>query len=44
MVFDKLYIIHMASRNEDGRGWIQLASYMKFTEEGKELNRRWMKV
>lgn len=28
MVFDKLYIEFMATRNKDGRELVQLASYM----------------
>ena len=44
IVFDKSYIIYTATRNENEKGGFQLASYMEFSEEGKELDRSWKKV
>lgn len=44
IVFDKSYIIYTATRNENEKGGFQLASYMEFSGEGKELDRSWMNV
>lgn len=44
VVFHNPWMIHAATKNEDERGRIRLASDLRFYEEGARLDRRWMKV
>ena len=44
VVFHKPYMIHAATRNEDKKGRIRLASDLRFYEEGVGVDERWRKV
>lgn len=44
VVFHKPCMVHAATRNEDGRGRVRLASDLRFYEEGKEVDGRWRVV
>lgn len=37
-------MIHAATKNEDERGRIRLASDLRFYEDGAAVDRRWMKL
>ena len=44
VVFHKPYMVHAATKNEDERGRIRLASDLRFYKEGAGLDRRWLRV
>ncbi|KAL9604156.1 MAG: hypothetical protein Q9219_000744 [cf. Caloplaca sp. 3 TL-2023] len=44
VVFHNPWMIHAATKNEDDRGRIRLASDLRFYEEGAKLDQRWMKI
>ena len=44
VVFHKPYMVHAATRNEDEKGRIRLASDLRFYEEGAGLDRRWLRI
>lgn len=44
VVFHNPWMVHAATRNEDGEGRIRLASDLRFYEEGARVDERWMKV
>ncbi|KAL8800001.1 MAG: hypothetical protein Q9182_005482 [Xanthomendoza sp. 2 TL-2023] len=44
VVFHNPWMVHAATKNEDEKGRIRLASDLRFYEEGAKLDRRWMKV
>lgn len=41
VVFHSPWMIHSSSRNEDGKGRIQLATDLRFYEEGARVDERW---
>ncbi|KAL8683466.1 MAG: hypothetical protein Q9224_006682 [Gallowayella concinna] len=44
VVFHNPWMVHAATKNEDEKGRIRLASDLRFYEEGAKLDQRWMKV
>ncbi|KAL8933762.1 MAG: hypothetical protein Q9211_005602 [Gyalolechia sp. 1 TL-2023] len=44
VVFHNPWMIHTATKNEDGLGRIRLASDLRFYEVGAKLDHRWMRI
>lgn len=44
LVLHSPYMVHSAARNENEEGIIRLATDLRFMEEGKPLDKRWMNI